>query len=156
MICLRFVLQIIQAELHYNIHYKRRFMWKQMREIVKAVGILQNNAKAQSVRLAPIAISRYWLSFNMTKLINEALHANQTNVAVKFQFLRNGKKIKCTELIKRNTPFLLIYADEPMLTDSTKFQSAFHVKAIPNLETGEIYQYMFIENAKKNSLSINY
>uniref|UniRef100_A0A8R1XXE4 TGF_BETA_2 domain-containing protein n=1 Tax=Onchocerca volvulus TaxID=6282 RepID=A0A8R1XXE4_ONCVO len=140
--------QVIQAELHYNIHYKRRFMWKQMREIVKAVGILQNNAKAQSVRLAPLAISRYWLSFNMTKLINEALHANQTIVAVKF--LRNGKKIKCTELIKRNTPFLLIYADEPMLTDSTKFQSAFNAKAIPNSDT-DVAKNGPSEMAKKRS-----
>ncbi|KAM3725133.1 Growth/differentiation factor [Dirofilaria immitis] len=123
--------QVIQAELHYNIHYKRRFIWKQMREIVKVIGIFKNNTKAQTIRLAPITISHYWLSFNMTNLITEALQANQTIIAAKF--LRNGKKIKCTELIKRNTPFLLIHANEPMLADRIKFQSAFNAKTMPNL-----------------------
>ncbi|MCP9265391.1 Bone morphogenetic protein 3B [Dirofilaria immitis] len=116
--------QVIQAELHYNIHYKRRFIWKQMREIVKVIGIFKNNTKAQTIRLAPITISHYWLSFNMTNLITEALQANQTIIAA---------KIKCTELIKRNTPFLLIHANEPMLADRIKFQSAFNAKTMPNL-----------------------
>ncbi|EFO24355.1 hypothetical protein LOAG_04127 [Loa loa] len=129
--------QIVQAELHYNIQYKHRFTWKQMKEIVKAIGIFQSNTKAQIVRLPPTALSRYWLSFDMTKLINEALQTNQTVVTVKF--LRNGKKMKCAELIKRNTPFLLVYADEPLLTDGGKFQFTFNEKAIPDLHTGEIY-----------------
>ncbi|VIO87893.1 Uncharacterized protein BM_BM3941 [Brugia malayi] len=123
--------QVFQAELRYKIQNKRRFIWKEIRETIKALGILQNNAKAKIVRLAPTAIFPYWLSFNMTKLVNEALQTNQTIVAVKF--LRNGKKIKYAELIKRNTPFLLVHADEPMLTDGTKFQSAFNAKAIPDL-----------------------
>uniref|UniRef100_A0A915PTG6 TGF-beta family profile domain-containing protein n=1 Tax=Setaria digitata TaxID=48799 RepID=A0A915PTG6_9BILA len=123
--------QVIQAELHYNIHYKRRFMWKQMKGIVKAVGVLQSTVKMEVVRLSPIPSSNYWLSFNMTKLVRQALDANQTIVAVKF--LRNGKKIKCTELIKRNTPFLLVYADEPTLSDATKFHSAFSAETFPDL-----------------------
>uniref|UniRef100_A0AAF5PJ42 TGF-beta family profile domain-containing protein n=1 Tax=Wuchereria bancrofti TaxID=6293 RepID=A0AAF5PJ42_WUCBA len=123
--------QVFQAELHYNIQNMHHFIWKEIRGTIKALGILQNNVKAKTVRLAPTAIFPYWLSFNMTKLVNEALQTNQTIVAVKF--LRNGKKIKCAELIKRNTPFLLVYADEPILTDSTKFQSAFNAKAIPDL-----------------------
>lgn len=80
-------LQVVQAELHYNIQYKRRLIWKQVKETVKALGILQSSAKAQTVRLAPTSIFRYWLSFNMTKLVNEALQTNQTVVAVKVYFL---------------------------------------------------------------------
>ncbi|VDO24182.1 unnamed protein product, partial [Brugia timori] len=75
--------QVFQAELRYKIQNKRRFIWKEIRETIKALGILQNNAKAKIVRLAPTAIFPYWLSFNMTKLVNEALQTNQTIVAVK-------------------------------------------------------------------------
>uniref|UniRef100_A0A0R3RJX1 TGF_BETA_2 domain-containing protein n=1 Tax=Elaeophora elaphi TaxID=1147741 RepID=A0A0R3RJX1_9BILA len=123
--------QVVQAELHYKIHYKRRFGWKQVKENVKAFGILRSHAKTRMMRLSPTAILRYWLSFNMTKLVNEALEANQTIVAVKF--LRSGKKIKRMEVIKQNAPFLLVYADEPMLADGTKFHFAFNAKAIPDL-----------------------
>ncbi|CAG9534804.1 unnamed protein product [Cercopithifilaria johnstoni] len=140
--------QVVQAELHYNIQYKRRFIWKKVKESVKAFGILQSNAKTQTVRLAPTANFRYWLSFNMTKLINEALQANQTIVAVKF--LRDGKKMKCIELIKRNAPFLLIYADEPIFADGTKFQSAFNAKTIPDLHI-DAAKNLSSEMAKKRS-----
>ncbi|KAL3983199.1 Transforming growth factor beta like domain family protein [Acanthocheilonema viteae] len=139
--------QVVQAELYYNIQYKRRFMWKQVKESVKAVGILQSNAKAQTVRLAPTAIYRYWLTFNMTKLVNEALQANQSIVAVKF--LRGGKKIKCDELIKRNAPFLLVHANEPMLTDGTKFQSAFSAKAIPDIDASKNSPFGTAKNRRK-------
>lgn len=58
-----------------------------MKGSVKAFGILQSNAKTQTVRLVPTALSRYWLSFNMTKLVDEALQANQTIISVKVYFL---------------------------------------------------------------------
>ncbi|VDK67991.1 unnamed protein product [Litomosoides sigmodontis] len=140
--------QVVQAELLYNTQYKRRLIWKQMKGSVKAFGILQSNAKAQTIRLAPSAAFRYWLSFNMTKLVEEALRANQTIVSVKF--LRGGKKIKCTELMKRNAPFLLVYADEPMLIDGTKFQSAFNAGTIPDLRT-DVTRNLMTEVAEKRS-----
>lgn len=62
-------------------------MLKQVKGSVKAFGVLQSGAKAQIVRLMPIVTLRYWLSFNMTKLVKEALQTNQTTVAVKVYFL---------------------------------------------------------------------
>lgn len=78
--------QVIQAELHYNIKNKCRFIGKKMKDTVQAIGTLHSNAKRRTVQLSPIVTLPYWLSFNMTKLLNEALETNETVIALKVYF----------------------------------------------------------------------
>lgn len=63
-------------------------MWKQTKNLINAIGYLKSDLKSQPIRLAAKTAPDYWLSFDMKELVNDALHTNQTNVAVKVCFAR--------------------------------------------------------------------
>uniref|UniRef100_F1L0N1 Bone morphogenetic protein 3 n=1 Tax=Ascaris suum TaxID=6253 RepID=F1L0N1_ASCSU len=121
--------QIIRAQLHYNIRHKHRSSRAKARKWVGAIALCTTStscARPGGVKLRSKLDSDNWLSFDATQLITDALLDNRTHINV--QFLRKGKPMECYDLVRRNTPFLLIYSNSPALLDKEKMQSALYAQ----------------------------
>ncbi|VDK45637.1 unnamed protein product [Anisakis simplex] len=119
--------QIIRAELHYNIRHKHRA--SKVRKLVTAVALCTTSigcSRPDTMKLRPKLVSDDWLSYDTTQVVVDAIRSNRSTINI--QFLRRGRPMACYDLIRRNTPFLLVYSDAPVLIDKKRMQTALYTQ----------------------------
>ncbi|VDM44695.1 unnamed protein product [Toxocara canis] len=115
--------------MHYNVRHKHRSSKAKARKWVSAIALCTASAgcpRAGAVKLHSKLVSDDWLSFDATQLVMDAVLSNHTHVNIKF--LRREKPMECYDLIRRNTPFLLVYSDAPTLINKDKMQLALYAE----------------------------
>uniref|UniRef100_A0A914CD45 TGF-beta family profile domain-containing protein n=1 Tax=Acrobeloides nanus TaxID=290746 RepID=A0A914CD45_9BILA len=113
--------QIVRAELHFNQRHKTNPLKWQDRRVFEAAASC-GSCLSRGISMLPLerlpTPSKQWLSWEARDMVDDALRSNTSELVV--ELTRKGHYLHPDVLIKRHTPFLLVYSGSKSLLDKSK------------------------------------